>query len=745
MKKALAFLLAVAAMTSFCLPASAAGEEGLAAAFTVVESAGDTVRCEISADREGAGWLICAGYVGDALADTVISPVALSYGRRRAELPRPEGERVRLFLLSADYRPLCTSSSVGPLPEISDPELIEAIGSGLVPEALQGDYAGIATSEDFCLLVDSLFASPRITEAERGSWQRASASARTSDPLIRDLLVLSSYEALAAVGRGERPNGDFLGMNNRFGSSLWSQGQSYYYPQWPGWEENAPFGAINNPVIYSTAAVFFALGQYSMRTGRRVIDVDSRTPSIRMGDAVTRAEAIVTVKRLGESIALGFEADETAEKEILSEADARRAAILNSPTEVSPTGTRYYVSMTEGDDNNDGLSPSSPIRTIARVNDLSLQPGDGVFFRRGDIWRGDSVYCRPGVTYSAYGTGEKPRFYGCAENGVGAGKWSLVYSDGSGKKIWKFYRDLPDVGGVIFNGGEEWAERVYGRWVIGRGLMTLDGSVDFDYVSALDRDLTCASVIDYSDASYYPINAYDGKYRGDFYLRCDRGNPGELYGEAEFEATDHENWWGLFCCLGGEGCTVDNISFRYYGDCAVQGGLEISDVTVQNCEVAWGGNHVHQFTEEGVYYTGDGIYGVANGGTVRNNYCHDVDGSAVRLEHTFGQTALFTRPTVIEGNLAECCGQGISICDRNDTVTFLGEPDLRVRDNYVLYNGVGYVHGSSVRMTALIFEGETVCPGLNATGNTVFKPAGDNFLTLSQPVEGRVFGNRMYT
>ena len=32
-------------------------------------------------------------------------------------------------------------------------------------------------------------------------------------------------------------------------------------------------------------------------------------------------------------------------------------------------------------------------------------------FRRGDIWRG-RILTKAGVTYSAYGRGEKPRIYG---------------------------------------------------------------------------------------------------------------------------------------------------------------------------------------------------------------------------------------------------------------------------------------------------------------------------------------------
>ena len=91
-------------------------------------------------------------------------------------------------------------------------------------------------------------------------------------------------------------------------------------------------------------------------------------------------------------------------------AERMKRHILSSPTKVKPVGVIYYVSA-EGDDANDGLSPQTPLRSIAKLNTLELKPSDGVMFRRGDVWRG-KITTRKGVTYSAYGKGAKPRIYG---------------------------------------------------------------------------------------------------------------------------------------------------------------------------------------------------------------------------------------------------------------------------------------------------------------------------------------------
>ena len=57
----------------------------------------------------------------------------------------------------------------------------------------------------------------------------------------------------------------------------------------------------------------------------------------------------------------------------------------------APTAVTYYVSNSSGDDDNNGRSESNPFETVAKVNSLSLQPGDQVLFKCGDIWRADPL------------------------------------------------------------------------------------------------------------------------------------------------------------------------------------------------------------------------------------------------------------------------------------------------------------------------------------------------------------------
>jgi uncharacterized repeat protein (TIGR01451 family) len=77
----------------------------------------------------------------------------------------------------------------------------------------------------------------------------------------------------------------------------------------------------------------------------------------------------------------------------------------------SPSGTIYYVSSSQGNDNNNGLSESTPFATVSKVNSLAQQPGDSVLFKCGDVWRADPlIITRSGsagqpITFTSYPAG----------------------------------------------------------------------------------------------------------------------------------------------------------------------------------------------------------------------------------------------------------------------------------------------------------------------------------------------------
>lgn len=68
----------------------------------------------------------------------------------------------------------------------------------------------------------------------------------------------------------------------------------------------------------------------------------------------------------------------------------------------------YYVNATTGSDSNNGLSPANPWQTIAKVNSMTFNPGDNIYFERGQTWRETLTVPSSGnataqITFGAYG------------------------------------------------------------------------------------------------------------------------------------------------------------------------------------------------------------------------------------------------------------------------------------------------------------------------------------------------------
>lgn len=100
----------------------------------------------------------------------------------------------------------------------------------------------------------------------------------------------------------------------------------------------------------------------------------------------------------------------------------------------------YYVSR-DGDDSNPGTR-AKPLRTVAKVNSLILEPGDAIFFKGGQIFDGTLDLILPGafedsVIVSSYGDG-KAIINGGTKAAVNiSGKYfrlEKIHATGSGRK-----------------------------------------------------------------------------------------------------------------------------------------------------------------------------------------------------------------------------------------------------------------------------------------------------------------------
>jgi len=115
----------------------------------------------------------------------------------------------------------------------------------------------------------------------------------------------------------------------------------------------------------------------------------------------------------------------------------------------------YYFSSV-GDDSNDGKSPDSPFLSPEKINELELNPGDVVFFERNSVFRVCSaISIKNGVSYGAYGTGEKPQFLGSPYN-FNTSDWQCFAKD-----VWKLEFEWDNLGTILIDNGEIVGHRIF--------------------------------------------------------------------------------------------------------------------------------------------------------------------------------------------------------------------------------------------------------------------------------------------
>jgi len=50
--------------------------------------------------------------------------------------------------------------------------------------------------------------------------------------------------------------------------------------------------------------------------------------------------------------------------------------------------TTYFISLSDGDDSNDGKSESKPFKNLGKINSITFSAGDKIKFKKGDTWKG---------------------------------------------------------------------------------------------------------------------------------------------------------------------------------------------------------------------------------------------------------------------------------------------------------------------------------------------------------------------
>ncbi|NOU62587.1 hypothetical protein GC096_00825 [Paenibacillus sp. LMG 31461] len=306
-------------------------------------------------------------------------------------------------------------------------------------------------------------------------------------------------------------------------------------------------------------------------------------------------------------------------------------------------GATYYVDASAGNNSNDGTSSETAWQTITKVNGVSLQPGDQVLFKRGEIWQG--ITLRP----SSSGVDGNPIRYGSYGDPTSA---KPIISGGSRMDTWIG----PDANGEYKKTG-----------LTGDGLrftVLEDGKrLKGNHVDARLPGPTIGSLT--------PGSFVADSVTGSVYYKPSTGVANDHVIEI---ASKNSNF--ALSSNGKSYLLLDGIDFRGGYDFALFIGTGSHHVTVQNSNihgadragVRISGASYNQLLNNQIYdmnYFGIALEGGAANNVISGNHVHDIglldtdDGDTVGIQIVGGAAGLNSKQNTIEKNEIDGIGRDI--------------------------------------------------------------------------------------
>ena len=344
-----------------------------------------------------------------------------------------------------------------------------------------------------------------------------------------------------------------------------------------------------------------------------------------------------------------------------AKADAMKESCLKSGnTDLSSiTGTCYYVSE-NGDDANDGLTPATPIRTLEQVNALSLQSGDAVLFRRGDMFRGTVVACS-GVLYSAYGEGAKPVICASRQNYADPALWvETCIPD-----VWRCTLPMNNAGLITFDHDPRTIGKYDAQlgWLLpghdADGYRHLEQAADLEFWCNLETQT--------------------------LYLKSVGANPGERFGRMEIAENVH-----AFKLWNGVGqVTIDNLHITLCGGHGVSAMWDVYDLEVRNCIFDYIGGSVWSVARLIRYGNAVEIFGGCHNYHVFNNWIYQIYDTGITHQCNDCKDLDATQENVeYHDNLIEYCFWSIEYYNSRNRYGITR--NIFVHDNFCRFGGDGW-------------------------------------------------------
>lgn len=409
----------------------------------------------------------------------------------------------------------------------------------------------------------------------------------------------------------------------------------------------------------------------------------------------------------------------------------RIAEIKNSPSAVTPEdieaagGTAYYVSNVNpnASDDNDGLSPETPWKTMERLKEAhedffnGIEFGDGVFFERGSEWYAEdysagltclTVYGE--ITYGAYGEGTKPVFSSAVNPSYTnnpasweATEWPNIYKiKAETNDEWASEPGRCDTGNIFFDGGRAMGIRVVTDdkdypVAFGAGKVSYDRGYNgngLEYYETGVADMTNPGTALKHDLEYVHDRSTNTIY---LYSKTDengKSNPAERFEDIKISrsgtAIVNEDAYDY---------RLDNLAILYgsaYG--ATLNGMGL---TVTNCEIGFVGGALSS-VESGIESFGesDGVY-------IADCYFHDIGDGPVTSQNSANPKAVIQNVTY-ENNVMAACGNGAEIWSVGEV------KNITMRGNIMAYIGYGLTQYQGGEYSNS--KGDVICSSIDENG-----------------------------
>ncbi len=453
----------------------------------------------------------------------------------------------------------------------------------------------------------------------------------------------------------------------------------------------------------------FYLGAY-----RSLAAADAADPSEYIGNGITPAVRYIP------------NVSQTKEEELNSICDERRDGILNSENITNPddiSGSCYYISSFRGDDSNDGRSPDTPWRSLSKLwrsipngEEISaLKSGDAVFFERGSVFYGERgtrssgngvLACAPGVTYAAYGEGDKPLFTNALDVNGSRGwvetGYPNVYRLVDPFRVPDTAEDKGycDVGSISVNGGEMWGVKVtvqdpYRPYSVKEGggaeaytSMTVDcGTV------TNGRNVYREEAREFTDPGCLKneLEYFHDWNDNSLYLYCSAGNPGEVFDSVV--VSQRGSGIGV-----ASGVTLENLAVKYTGAHGMTSS-EGRDIIVRFCDIEWVGGSVQGGTMR--YGNAYENWGSCDGILVENCYVNQCYDTGVSTQGNNGRMVNMS----VSDCVIERCTMAVEFFNSEaDPAADNIMTNIFVENNCMRYCGYGFGCGRSDKK-GTFFEG----------------------------------------